>query len=242
MADNDKERSESGAPIFRHSASEARSELVGGVSQFTEAVETHIDKHFNQRGPVYHEIVSDLIHLDIEMIEPTADRPFTTLITNGMSSLPMNAPQGAEQKKYAELVLSLPPDWPLAQESLANERNYWPIRWLKELARLPHTYNSWLWASHTVPNGDPPKPFADNTKLCCALILRPILVPESFHCLEVTPNTTIHFLSFIPIYKEEMNLKLQKGLDPLLSLLDKAKVNELLDINRPNTCKRGFFR
>ena len=242
MAENKNERSESGAPIFRHSASEARSEPVGGVSQFDEEIETHIDKHFKNRGPVYHEIVSDLFHLDIELIEPTTDRPYTTLITNGMSSLPMNAPKGAEESKYAELVLSLPPDWPLTKEALANDRNYWPIRWLKVLARLPHRYNTWLWASHTVPNGDPPQPFADNTQLCCALILIPFLVPESFLSLEVDPSTTIHFLSFVPIYKEEMNLKLQKGLDPLLSLFEKAKVSELLDINRPNTCKHGLFR
>ncbi len=241
MAENNNERSESGAPIFRHRESEARSALVGGVAPFTEAIENHIDKYFKNRGPVFHEIVSDLVHLDIEMIEPTADRSFITLITNGMSSLPMNAPKGSEQFKYAELVLSLPPDWPLTQEALADERNYWPIRWLKELARLPHRYNSWLWASHTVPNGDPPRPFADNTKLCCALILVPILVPQSFHSLDVAPNTTIHFLSFVPIYKEEMDLKLRKGLDPLLSKFEKARVSEFLDINRPNTCKRGLF-
>ncbi len=119
MAENNMERSESGAPIFRHRESEARSALVGGVSQFTEAIENHIDKHFKNRGPVFHEIVSDLVHLDIEMIEPTADRSFITLITNDMSSLPMNVPKGSEQFKYAELVLSLPPDWPLTQEALA---------------------------------------------------------------------------------------------------------------------------
>jgi hypothetical protein len=242
MVEDKEDRSESGAPIYRHSASDARSELVGGVSQFTEVIESHIDKHFKKRGPVFHEIVSDLVHLDIELIEPTADRPYFTLITNGMSSRPMSTPKGAEQSQYAELVLSLPPDWPLTQELFANERNYWPIRWLKELARLPHKYNTWLWASHTVPNGDPPEPFADNTKLCCALILFPVLVPKSFVRLEVSPGTMIHFLSFVPIYREEMDLKLHKGLDPLMSLFDKAKVNELLNINRLNTCKRGLFR
>lgn len=242
MVDNKAEHSKSGAPIYRHIASEARFELVGGTFQFTKLIESHIDKHFKNRITIFHEIVSDLIHLDIELIEPVADRPYFTLITNGMSSRPMNTPKGKEQYRYAELIVSLPRDWPLTQESFADERNYWPIRWLKELARLPHKYNTWLWASHTVPNGDPPQPFADNTKLCCAFILIPILVPKSFLSLEVSPDTTIHFLSFIPIYKEEMNLKLQKGLDPLLSLLDEAKVNELLNINRPNTCKKELFR
>jgi len=242
MGITEPEQSESGAPVIRHSASDAKSELVGGAAQFTELIESHIDKHFGKRRTVFHEIVSDLVHLDVEVIEPTSDRPYVTLVTNGMSDRPMNAPQGSEESRYAELVLSLPSDWPLTQEASADERNYWPIRWLKELARLPHKYSTWLWASHTVPNGDPPQPYADNTKLCCALILIPILVPQSFLHLRATPAVTIHFLSFVPIYKEEMDLKLAKGLDPLLSLFEKARISELLTVNRPNTCKRGFFR
>jgi len=242
MASSESGRSESGTPIIRHRASDARSELVPGAAQFTELVESHIEKHLGRPSTVFHEIVSDLVHLDIEFLEPTANRPFSTLITNGMSDRPMNAPEGAERFRYAELLLSLPADWPLTQEAFADERNYWPIRWLKELARLPHTYNTWLWASHTVPNGDPPQPYAANTGLCCALILMPILLPQSFFQLQASPDVTIHFLSFVPIYKEEMELKLRKGLDPLLSLFEKAKVTELLNVNRPNTCKkRGLF-
>ena len=32
-------------------------------------------------------------------------------ITSGMSDLPMSAPPGAEECRYAELMISLPPSW-----------------------------------------------------------------------------------------------------------------------------------
>ena len=40
---------------------------------------------------------------------------------------------------------------------------YWPYRMLKELARLPHEFDTFLWKGHTVPNGDPPQPYGPNT-------------------------------------------------------------------------------
>jgi hypothetical protein len=113
---------------------------------------------------------------------------------------------------------------------------------LKILARLPHEYQTWLFGSHTVPNGDPPKPFAKNTGLCCALLLRPVLFGEGFLTLTVNADKTIHFLSLVPIYREEMELKMREGLAPLLERLENAGVTELLDPQRPNVCEAGGKR
>ena len=44
------------------------------------------------------------------------------------------------------------------------------------LARLPHQYDSFLSYGHTIPTGDPPVPYADDTELCCALILVPLMI------------------------------------------------------------------
>ena len=44
----------------------------------------------------------------------------------------------AEYKlERAELAIALPADWKLDQESMKDEKWYWPIRLLKSLARLP---------------------------------------------------------------------------------------------------------
>jgi hypothetical protein len=108
--------------------------------------------------------------------------------------------EGLEDLSYAELLLSLPPDWRLRQEDFKDESNYWPVRMLKMLTRMPHEYDTWLGEAHTIPNGDPPKPYAPNTKLCCAMLAPPLLVPDEFRELTVTPEMSIHFYGVIPIY------------------------------------------
>jgi hypothetical protein len=70
------------------------------------------------------------------------------------------------------------------EERFSDERVYWPIRLLKGLGRLPHEYSTFLWYGHTIPNGDPPEPYAEGTNLCCALITPPVLAPDDFELLE----------------------------------------------------------
>jgi hypothetical protein len=53
----------------------------------------------------------------------------------------MNAPEGAEQWRFAELLCVLPADR--------------PVRRLKTLARLPHEHDTGLGPGHTIPHGDP---------------------------------------------------------------------------------------
>jgi Suppressor of fused protein (SUFU) len=206
-------------------------------------IEAHILQHVGPPESVLHEIVSDLVHIDIQLIPPAQGRDFYTLVTTGMSDLPMQTPAGLEDYRYAELLICLPPDWrvPALYQLDADEQDYWPIRWLKLLARFPHEYDTWLWASHTLPNGDPPQPFASNTRLCGALVDIPMLFGEAFLTLDIRPNKTIHFLSFIPIYREEMELKLKSGYDALIELLNKAGVTELLEPKRKNVALRSPF-
>jgi len=41
----------------------------------------------------------------------------------------------------------------------------------------------------------------------------------------------------IPVYKEEMDYKLEEGTDALLDLFDEYGISELVDIDRPNVCR-----
>jgi hypothetical protein len=236
--EEDIERSESGAPINRHRERKADFEPAFGDETSIEAISDHIEEFVGPVQNVFHEIVSDLVHVDVHQVEPTRKRNYYTLVTSGMSDRPMNAPEGQEDKKYAEVLICLPPDWKLSEKAFERERWYWPIRWLKTLARLPHEYDTWLWEHHTVPNGDPPEPFADNTDLCCAYLLRPALFPKEFFKLRLSKRKTVHFFCLVPLYEDEMTFKLKVGSDELLDRLDAADVTELLDIERPSVCRR----
>jgi hypothetical protein len=75
------------------------------------------------------------------------------------------------------------------------------------------------------------------------ILLPSVNVPEEFFTLEINPEKTIEFYSIVPLYEEEMNLKLARGTDALLERFDKHGISDIIQIGRQNTCKKrfGFF-
>ncbi len=235
------EVTEGGSTVYRHEAGDREFQPAFGEEQNIAAISAHIEKHIGPVENVLHEIISDLVHIDVHCIEPTEDRPFRTLVTSGMSDLPMNTPEGLEELQYAELCICLPPDWPISKEAFADHSNYWPVEWLKILARFPHEYETWLFEGHTIPNGDPPEPFAPNTKFCGWLLFCPVLAPEEFFELKLENGKTIHFFTIYPLYEGEMNMKLKKGTEALVEKFEKAGVTDVLDLDRKDVSKRTGF-
>lgn len=47
----------------------------------------------------------------------------------------------------------------------------------------------------------------------------------------------VNFYAIVPLYSEELDFKLKHGSDPLLDKFDEYGVDELLDVNRRNTCR-----
>jgi len=239
---DDAEYTESGVRIHRYEAKEKSFRIAEGDAEALEAIENHIKKHIGKIETVMHELASDLVHIDVHVVEPTAERNFYTLITSGMSDLPMTVHDRAVEFRFAELLVCLPADWdmPKVYDIMTDEEHWWPIRWLKYLARFPHEYDTWLGEGHTIPNDDPPEPFAGNTQLCCALLTPPLLFGDEFRSLKISNSKTINFYALLPIYKEEMEFKLKRGGEKLYERFDQEGVNELLDINRKNVCDKRF--
>jgi hypothetical protein len=213
------------------------------VDDYPNAIAEHVTRHVGPITNVFHEARPHLFHLDILVVGPHDDQPYTTLVTCGMSELPMRVPiedpndlGRVPELRHAELLLALPPDWPLTPEAFQNEENYWPVRWLKKLARFPHLHEGWLGLGHTVPNGDPPESFAANTRLCGWLLDEPLLFPNELQKLRVGEKA-INFYAIIPLYDEEMTLKVRRGSGALGQLLDRAKVTELVELGRPSTTR-----
>jgi hypothetical protein len=236
----DVELAPSGSPIWRHEPRKVPFDVAFGDSDLIEAISGHIEEHLGPVANVLHELVSDLVHIDVHVVEPTNEVPYYRLVTSGMSDAPMSVPDELRELRFAELMVTLPRTWSLEQEDWQDEANYWPIRWLKTLARFPHEYDTWLGFGHTIPNGDPPEPFADGTQQCCLLVLPSPTVPEGFHKLETADGKQIHFYSLVPLYREEMNLKLRKGTEDLLNLFDRHGVQDVIDPARKNVARKGW--
>ena len=227
------EVSPGGSEILRHEAREREHEVTTGDPGLIEAVDRHIERVLGDgEGVVFHELVSDLIHLDVHFIPPGPDRNRNTLVTSGMAERPMTVPDGLEDYRYAELVLALPTSWPLEQEAFADERHYWPIRLLKSLARLPHDYETFLYYGHTIPNGDPPQPYADDTAFCGALVGSPLLTPEAFDELALDDGRTIRFYGVFPLYADELAYKLEHGASEIWERMMEHDVTEWVHSGR----------
>lgn len=233
MPDND-EYSKGGSHVHRYSAEDHTESFEDLGESSLKEIDRHIVRWVGEPATVLHEMLSPTVHVDVHLVPPTPDRSFFTLVTSGMSDKPMNSPfKGLE---YAELVACLPADWQIDQRSIFIEENYWPIRWLKSLARFPHEYNTWLWESHTIPYGDPPQPFAENTGFTGILLTVPWQFDQNFRELSVRRGKVIHFHSLMPIYTEEMQYKLDNGIEALYEKFDEERISAFIDLSRPNTC------
>ncbi len=209
-----------------------------------EQISDHIERHIGPVKMVFHELISDVVHIDVHHVEPSERRPWHTLITTGMSDLPMAAPQQMRECAYAELIIELPPEWPMDQDSWKDERHYWPIRWLKTLARFPHEYKTWLWYGHTIPNGGAhPEPYAKDTDLSGMMLTFPYSLPPEFFKLTVKDGMSIHFWSLWPLFKEEMDYKVKHGAEALEKRMDARQIGPVIETGRTNVCKKflGLF-
>ena len=201
-----------------------------------EAVEGHIEQYFGKVENVFHEIVSPDIHVDICMVPPTEERDYYTLVTMGMGTHRMNVPEELAEYKLerAELAIALPADWKLDRESMQDERWYWPIRLLKVLARLPIASDTWLGFGHTMDNEED---FAENTKLCAAILTGPQSTEEGGEVGTLPGGEEVNFYQVIPLYRDELDYKMEHDAD---ALLDKMNgISFVVEPDRQDAITRG---
>jgi hypothetical protein len=240
MSNDDKgERTKGGSIVYKHAAREGDHGAPVEVDEhWMQAIDDHVARHVARADFVFHEIVSDKVHLDVHVVPPGDRNPFWLLYTTGMSARPMTVPAEVEVGPYAELMVLLPPSWKCDHASWKDERWYWPVRWLKTLARLPHDYDTWLGFGHTVPNGDPPKPFDKSTKLGCMLVMPSVTLPPEIHEIPVG-DVSIDLFALWPIHVDEMQYKLDRGADALIDAFEAANVTDLIDPGRPSAVAKA---
>ena len=200
------------------------------------AIEQHIKNTFGEFENVFHELVSPDIHVDICVVPPSDERDYYTLVTMGMGAHRMNVPEELAEYKLerAELAIALPADWKLDQESMKDEKWYWPIRLLKSLARLPINCDSWLGHGHTVENREP---FADNTKLCTATLIGLQDTEDGSEVCTLPGGEEVNFYQVIPLYEDELDYKLEHDADALLDKM--AGISFVVNPTRQDAITRG---
>lgn len=205
----------------------------------TAQIVAHIEKHIGRIAQVFQDSGADGPHVLVHHVAATADRPFHTLVTSGMSDRPMAVPAELDAPRHLELMMTLPKDWQFDDMSARDDRWRWPVSQLQRLARVPFESGSWLQWGHAVPNGDPPQAFAPETRLCGVIIAPSLLVPIDFYELRAGQQS-ITFYSAIPLYKEEIDLQREHGMAVLLGKLLDQGIRDLIDTRRKNVGRKKF--
>ena len=215
---------------------------TGEANVKLQLIAAHVENHLGPVAQIIHETTSQFVHVDILHVLPSPKRDFHVLVTSGMSDRPMNPPEGCVDCRHAELYLCLPSAWPLATQNFNNERNYWPIRLLQTLGRFPQVFSAWLWIYHTVRNFDPPKPYADSTRLCGAMLGPVISLPLDFASLKPPGSPPISFFSVLALHKEEMDFKIKNGGESLVAnLFKQGVIADIVDPARKSVIEKKRF-
>lgn len=205
--------------------------------EHVEALQKHLDEYFESENmTVFHEMLSLDFHLDVYFIQPK-DKEFNLLITSGMSLLEMNVPgtiQDRADYTFAELMLLIPKDMKFNKTYPSDDKNDWIIGMMKDMARFPHHQDTFLTEGHTLQAwNDIADPYDKHTLFTGCILLPSATFGEDF--MQITcEDRIINFYSLFPLYKNEMEYKIQHGYSKFFDLLIENDVAEVFDEKREN--------
>ena len=192
-----------------------------------EIIDEFISDTFGDYENVFHEIASPDIHLDVCIVDPSEQEPCYKLVTMGAGAFRMPVPEEYEkyQINYAEYVIYLPKDWDI---NSSKEEDYWPIRLLKDTARLPIWEDTWLSYGHTTQHDAEGSAYASNTRFNSI-----VLNYAGDNRLIMPSGKVINFYEIIPLYPEELDFKLENNADILFDMFNKKNISyKPIDLNR----------
>lgn len=192
-----------------------------------------MEEAFGSCSNVFHEIASPDIHLDVCIIEPTDRKPYYQLITMGAGAYKMKVPDAYKKNDlaYAEYVICLPADWNLESEDI---NDFWPVKALKDTARIPIWCETWLAYGHTVQGDEDGAPYAPNTGFNSVMLDRAYNGNGEAITFQMSPDKQINFYKLIPLYPEELSYKLRNNCEKLLARFEESGIDlTVVDINRP---------
>lgn len=215
-----------GSQIFRHAERERPFEFaIAGDEERRETLERALVGRLGEEPQVFHEMMSDLIHIDVFVWAPEANRPWWTLVTVGMSDRPMRVPRTARRAgapRHLELFVRAPED---ADVELV-------AHWLRTLARVPHEYETFFAEGHTIPNGDPAEPFVDGSEMAGWMTWGPSVASGLVGQLAEAPEP-VGLLGVTPLSPPEIAHKLEAGAEDLVLRLEQGGIElDMMSLGR----------
>ncbi|GAB5552106.1 MAG: suppressor of fused domain protein [Saprospiraceae bacterium] len=209
-----------------------------------EIIDAHLDQFFEEDEViVFHEINTpeDENHIDIYWIRASKDvMDFAILLTVGMSRVEQNLEGDYDAPNFMEVMMLVPWDWNFSDYHWTDDE-YWPIHHLKTIAKIPSDQNTWYGYGHTI-SWKSDSSLISGTGFNGSILLNTRILPDEFINIKVNDQKTIHIFSAIPVYPEELDFKIKYSADELIDKFNRYQIDEVVDINRKNTCKKRWWQ
>ncbi len=214
---------------------------------FEEPFVTHLNKYLGERNGVLHERGTfGRHHLDCYLYPPsTPHRDFWSVITHGMSNIPMHNP--LPEMQYCELMIMLNPkewnlnmtdafmgrplisDYPVATKDFLKDSSLnWPISNMLKLVSFPEMFRTWIAHGHTIDVEG-----YEIGRYYGWLIKTPESLDRNFSTVKIQ-NKLIKIYALIPIFRSELFLAQRSGTEKLFSVLKKREIPEIISQRRKN--------
>lgn len=203
----------------------------------------HIDKYFPEAEvKVFHEIMTFDFKVYVHHIK-TKSHKFDILITSGMSSLEMDIPKDTgnpDDFKFAEMMILIPKQIEFENVYTGDKKNDYLISMLKQTARFPHHEDTWIGIGHSIVSDADFEPYGSDTEFVGGVILPSVTFDEDFTKIQRN-GRVINIYSFFPLYKNEVEYKINNGYNALLDKIIKANSKEILNPQRKNLINKKSF-
>jgi len=166
-----------------------------GLPEVAYLLAVHVGWHLDGIHRIISEPPDGPVPTDVLVVAPSAERPFSVLVSSGLSYLPMRArPEAGCDLAWAELAICLTPDWRLDLDSLRDDRWGWPLRLLFELPRYVHGEDRFLWRDHLFSWSDR-KPLGPGVPFTGVLFGESRVLPAGFATLHAGGGRDVRILS-----------------------------------------------
>ncbi|MDR3364449.1 MAG: suppressor of fused domain protein [Clostridiales Family XIII bacterium] len=199
-------------------------------------LEAHIETCFGHFDKVLHEFASPDIHLDVAIVDPTAERNRRVLVTMGAGTHIMDVPEELDENDLyrMELLLVLPADWSL---DLGNEKDCWPVQSLKRMGRYALENETWLGWGHTVQFSEEPGESIEGTGFVGFVLVQPMGFNADGNACKLPNGSDVNFYQILALYENEMAYKVENGTDALLERFFErfgAGYDGVIEVGRPS--------
>jgi hypothetical protein len=154
------------------------------------------------------------------------DVPVTVLMTASLSDYRMPVLEKWIGREFNEIFFCLPAYWDF--DDLENPNFSWIYTWIYKLERFVRDRNTWFGPGHTIPTANPEVAISELMQQEYFIFLDPILLEKELAPIS-SEGKTIHFLSIVPIFGDELDFKMGKGTQKFVRKLIQRNMDEKLD-------------